>query len=67
MTSGPMSQRRVVAAWAGFGVAAVVSAALIWLRPPAQRLSDLHIYYGAARAVNDGDATLLPLRSALAG
>jgi alpha-1,2-mannosyltransferase len=50
----PMSQRRVVAAWGGFGIVAVVSAALIWLRPPAQRLSDLHIYYGAAQAVNDG-------------
>jgi alpha-1,2-mannosyltransferase len=51
---GPMSQRRVYAAWSVFGVAAIVSAVLVWLRPPAQRLSDLHIYYGAAEAVNDG-------------
>src|SRR5690349_17276038 len=44
-----MIERRVVAAWAGFGVAAVVSAVLVLRRPVEQRLSDLHIYYGAAR------------------
>src|SRR4051812_25433253 len=49
-----MSQRRVIGMWSVFGGAAVVSAVLVWLRPAAQRLSDLHIYYGAARAVNDG-------------
>ncbi|WP_433057578.1 glycosyltransferase 87 family protein [Dactylosporangium sp. CS-033363] len=50
-----MSQRmRVVGVWSVFGIAAVVSAVLVWLRPASDRLSDLHIYYGAARAVNDG-------------
>ncbi|WP_433216730.1 glycosyltransferase 87 family protein [Dactylosporangium sp. CS-047395] len=50
-----MSQRsRVVGVWSVFGIAAVVSAVLVWLRPASDRLSDLHIYYGAARAVNEG-------------
>src|SRR4051812_16270656 len=49
-----MSQRRVIGVWSVFGVAAIVSAVLVWLPPAAQRLSALHIYYGAARAVNDG-------------
>ncbi|GAA1518589.1 hypothetical protein GCM10009827_037220 [Dactylosporangium maewongense] len=44
-----MFERRVVAAWAVFGGIAAVSAALVWRRPDAQRLSDLHIYYGAAK------------------
>jgi alpha-1,2-mannosyltransferase len=44
-----MFERRVVAAWAAFGGVAAVSAALVWRRPTAQRLSDLHIYYGAAK------------------
>ncbi|MET7423818.1 glycosyltransferase 87 family protein [Dactylosporangium sp. NPDC005555] len=44
-----MFERRVVAAWAAFGGIAAVSAALVWRRPEAQRLSDLHIYYGAAK------------------
>ncbi|MGI5178180.1 glycosyltransferase 87 family protein [Dactylosporangium sp. CA-152071] len=44
-----MFERRVVAAWAVFGGIAAVSAALVWRRPDAQRLSDLHIYYGTAK------------------
>ena len=44
-----MFERRVVAAWAAFGGIAAVSAALVLRRPDAQRLSDLHIYYGAAK------------------
>lgn len=44
-----MFGRRVVAAWTGFGVIAAASAALVLRRPEAQRLSDLHIYYGAAK------------------
>ncbi|GAA3188297.1 hypothetical protein GCM10010532_002810 [Dactylosporangium siamense] len=39
----------MVAAWAAFGGIAAVSAALVWRRPDPQRLSDLHIYYGAAK------------------
>lgn len=38
-----------MAAWAAFGGIAAVSAALVLRRPDAQRLSDLHIYYGAAK------------------
>ncbi|MER7281433.1 glycosyltransferase 87 family protein [Dactylosporangium sp. NPDC000244] len=49
-----MSQRRVAGLWSVFGIAAVVSAVLVWLRPAGQRLSDLHIYYGAAEAVREG-------------
>ncbi|MEV0127109.1 glycosyltransferase 87 family protein [Dactylosporangium sp. NPDC050688] len=44
-----MFERRVLAAWAAFGGIAAVSAALVLRRPDAQRLSDLHIYYGAAK------------------
>ncbi|WP_327005676.1 glycosyltransferase 87 family protein [Dactylosporangium sp. NBC_01737] len=44
-----MFERKVMAAWAAFGGIAAVSAALVLRRPDAQRLSDLHIYYGAAK------------------
>src|SRR5512139_601768 len=44
-----MFERRVMAAWAAFGGIAAVSAALVLRRPDPQRLSDLHIYYGAAK------------------
>lgn len=40
--------------WALFGAVAVVSSALVLARPPAERLSDLHIYYGAAEHVAAG-------------
>jgi alpha-1,2-mannosyltransferase len=46
----------VVLLWAAFTVAAVVSSVLVLRRPPDDRLSDLHIYYGAAEAVRAGDA-----------
>ncbi|WP_051797876.1 glycosyltransferase 87 family protein [Catenuloplanes japonicus] len=42
--------------WVVFVVAAVVSSVLVLRRPPDDRLSDLHIYYGAAEAVRAGDA-----------
>ncbi len=38
-----------MAAWAAFAGIAVLSAGLVLRRPDAQRLSDLHIYYGAAK------------------
>ncbi|MDR7278667.1 glycosyltransferase 87 family protein [Catenuloplanes atrovinosus] len=44
------------ALWAAFVAAAVVSSVLVLHRPPDDRLSDLHIYYGAAEAVRAGDA-----------
>src|SRR5258706_5594726 len=47
-------ERRAAATWSLFGVDAVVSAALVLHRPAAQRLSDLHIYYGAAQTVGAG-------------
>ena len=40
--------------WAAFGVIALVSSALVLRRPASDRLSDLHIYYGAVRTVQDG-------------
>ncbi|GAA4467894.1 hypothetical protein GCM10023170_081000 [Phytohabitans houttuyneae] len=40
--------------WALFGAVAAGSAALVLARPAAQRLSDLHIYYGAAEHVGAG-------------
>ncbi|MFI5844475.1 glycosyltransferase 87 family protein [Catenuloplanes sp. NPDC051500] len=42
--------------WAVFTVTAVVSSVLVLRRSPDDRLSDLHIYYGAAEAVRAGDA-----------
>jgi alpha-1,2-mannosyltransferase len=48
-------ERRITATWAAVAVAAAVSAALAMLRPAEQRLSDLHIYYGAAQAVGRGE------------
>ncbi|GAA2605749.1 hypothetical protein GCM10010399_40970 [Dactylosporangium fulvum] len=50
-----MLERRAVATWSVFGIVAVVSSVLVMRRPIAQRLSDLHIYYGAAETVNAGD------------
>src|SRR3954464_15602927 len=41
--------------WAVFGVVAVVSSGLYLRRPAGVRLSDLHIYYGAAQAVRPGE------------
>ena len=49
-----MVDRRVGAAWTLFGVIALVSCALVLQRPPDDRLSDLHIYYGAVLTVQDG-------------
>jgi len=40
--------------WALFGAVAVGSSALVLARPPSERLSDLHIYYGAAQHVEAG-------------
>jgi alpha-1,2-mannosyltransferase len=54
--SGPRrDRRRAVVLWAGFGVIAAVSSLLVLHRPAGQRLSDLHIYYGAAHAVRAGE------------
>ncbi|GAA0722546.1 DUF2029 domain-containing protein [Dactylosporangium roseum] len=50
-----MLERRAVATWSVFGIVAAVSSVLVMRRPIAQRLSDLHIYYGAAETVNTGD------------
>ncbi|GFJ95717.1 hypothetical protein Prum_093590 [Phytohabitans rumicis] len=49
-----MVDRRTGALWALFGAIAVVSSVLVLRRPPAERLSDLHIYYGAAQTVQSG-------------
>ncbi|MET7399839.1 glycosyltransferase 87 family protein [Dactylosporangium sp. NPDC005572] len=45
---------RAALTWTVFVIAAVVSSVLVLLRPIGQRLSDLHIYYGAASTVNAG-------------
>ncbi|GIF46069.1 alpha-1,2-mannosyltransferase [Asanoa ferruginea] len=44
--------RRAALLWVLFGVVAVVSCALVWRRP--DRLSDLHIYYGAIQHLRGG-------------
>lgn len=49
-----MIGRRAGAVWALFGVIALVSSVLVLRRAPDDRLSDLHIYYGAVRTVQDG-------------
>ncbi|MFJ8578396.1 glycosyltransferase 87 family protein [Micromonospora sp. NPDC093277] len=49
-----MKQPRVVALWSGFGAVAMVSSALVMRRPTGERLSDLHIYYGAMRHLGAG-------------
>ena len=49
-----MVGRRAGAVWALFGAIAAVSSFLVMHRPAGQRLSDLHIYYGAAQAVQSG-------------
>ncbi|MEV0897599.1 glycosyltransferase 87 family protein [Actinoplanes sp. NPDC049802] len=49
-----MIDRRTRAVWALFGALALISSALVLRRPPGDRLSDLHIYYGAVRTVQDG-------------
>ncbi|WP_329100341.1 glycosyltransferase 87 family protein [Micromonospora sp. NBC_01699] len=46
-----MAWRRAGSVWLLFGVIAVVSSVLVLRRPAADRLSDLHIYYGAAQTV----------------
>ncbi|MBX6354763.1 MAG: DUF2029 domain-containing protein [Micromonosporaceae bacterium] len=47
-------ERRAGAVWGLFGCIAAASSVLVMHRPPADRLSDLHIYYGAAQAVHSG-------------
>ncbi|HEY6595366.1 MAG TPA: glycosyltransferase 87 family protein, partial [Asanoa sp.] len=50
-----MKDRRATAAvWSLFVAVAVVSGVLVLRRPPGDRLSDLHIYYGAAQTVGAG-------------
>lgn len=49
-----MVRQRVVALWAAYAAIAVCSAALVLHRPAWDRLSDLHIYYGAVRHAQDG-------------
>jgi alpha-1,2-mannosyltransferase len=49
-----MVDRRAGALWALFGGIAAVSSVLVMQRPAGQRLSDLHIYYGAAQTVQAG-------------
>src|SRR5687768_11506187 len=50
-----MGIRRATAAlWGVFGIVAVVSSVLVMRRPDWERLSDLHIYYGAIRHLHDG-------------
>jgi alpha-1,2-mannosyltransferase len=49
------SRSKAVGAWTVFGIVAVVSSVLVLRRPAGQRLSDLHIYYGAAQTVRHGD------------
>ncbi|MGN9908371.1 glycosyltransferase 87 family protein [Phytohabitans sp. LJ34] len=49
-----MIGRGAAGVWALFGAAAVGSSALVLARPAAERLSDLHIYYGAAEHVGAG-------------
>jgi alpha-1,2-mannosyltransferase len=49
-----MVDRRAGAVWSIFGIVAVVSSLLVMHRPTWDRLSDLHIYYGAARTVQAG-------------
>jgi alpha-1,2-mannosyltransferase len=51
----PHRQRLPVALWAAFGIVAVVSSLLVLRRSPGDRLSDLHIYYGAAQTVLAGN------------
>ena len=46
-----MAWRRSGPVWLLFGVIAVVSSVLVMRRPAWDRLSDLHIYYGAAQTV----------------
>jgi alpha-1,2-mannosyltransferase len=58
-----MVERRARAVWALFGGIAAVSSLLVLHRPAPQRLSDLHIYYGAAQAVQSGQ----PLYGYVAG
>ncbi|WP_155371071.1 glycosyltransferase 87 family protein [Catellatospora vulcania] len=49
-----MVDRRVGAVWSVFGAVALVSSVLVLRRPPDDRLSDLHIYYGAIETVQHG-------------
>lgn len=50
-----MTDRRAAALWSLFGVAAVASSVLVLRRPAGDRLSDLHIYYGAVRTAQAGE------------
>jgi alpha-1,2-mannosyltransferase len=45
---------RAKAFWALFGVIGAISSVLVMRRPAFDRLADLHVYYGAARAVQSG-------------
>lgn len=49
-----MIDRRARLVWSLFGAVAVASSALVLQRPAGDRLSDLHIYYGAVQAVQSG-------------
>ncbi|MBO4208205.1 glycosyltransferase 87 family protein [Micromonospora echinofusca] len=49
-----MRGQRTVALWSVFGVVAAVSSVLVLRRPTWDRLSDLHIYYGAISHLHDG-------------
>lgn len=49
-----MMERRAGAVWALFGGIAALSSVLVMRRPAMDRLSDLHVYYGAAQAVHSG-------------
>lgn len=49
-----MVNRRALALWSVFGVVAVASSVLVLRRPSWERLSDLHIYYGAIRHLQAG-------------
>ena len=41
--------------WSLFTIVAVLSCLLVWQRPAWDRLSDLHIYYGAVKTVQAGE------------
>ncbi|MBE1488482.1 glycosyltransferase 87 family protein [Plantactinospora soyae] len=50
-----MVTRRAAATWTAFGMIAIVSSVLVLRRPSWERLSDLHIYYGAIRHLQTGE------------
>ncbi|MDG4786191.1 glycosyltransferase 87 family protein [Micromonospora sp. WMMD1102] len=57
-TETPTGSTRTAPAalWGVYGVVAVVSSVLVLRRPEWERLSDLHIYYGAIRHLHTGGA-----------